>query len=94
MRQATVVDVERGWIPTRKWIAAQITALVGLALMLLTGDSTITDPEKVAIGTYIVQAATTYLVPNEATPTGVHDTKAVAVAGPDQPGRHSTPAGG
>jgi hypothetical protein len=83
MRKAEIVDIERGWIPTRKWIAAQVTALVGVILMLVTGDTTVTDPEKVAIGTFVVQAVTTYLVPNQTTPTGVPDTKAVAVAGPE-----------
>lgn len=62
---------KRSAAPTRKWIAAQITALVGVILMLVTGDTTVTDPEKVAIGTFIVQAVTTYLVPNDNTPGGV-----------------------
>lgn len=58
------------WKPTRKWIAATITAAVGLALALLTGDPEVTDPEKVLIGTFIVQAVTSWLVPNESTPSG------------------------
>lgn len=62
---------EKSPAPTRKWLAAQITAAVGVILMLVTGDPAVTDPEKVAIGTFIVQALTTYLVPNENTPGGV-----------------------
>lgn len=57
--------------PTRKWVVAQVSAVVGLVLMLITGDPTITDPEKVAIGTFVVQAVATYLTPNEDTPGGV-----------------------
>jgi hypothetical protein len=58
-------------LPTRKWVVAEVAALVGLAVMLLTGDATVTDPEKVAIGTFIVQAVTTWLTPNRNTPGGV-----------------------
>ena len=56
--------------PTRKWWAAFITGLVGLGVMLLTGDSAVTDPEKVAIGAFITERAVSWLVPNEETPTG------------------------
>ena len=53
------------WVPTRKWIAATITAAVGLAVMLLTGDrGTVSDPEIVAIGTFVTQRAVAYLLPN------------------------------
>lgn len=64
------VVVEPSWIPTRKWLAQAITGAVGLAVMLITGDSAITDPEKVAIGGWLVAAATSYIYPNEATSTG------------------------
>jgi hypothetical protein len=37
--------------------------------MLLTGDKTVTDPEVVAIVGFVVQAATTYFLPNRSTQT-------------------------
>lgn len=63
-------------------MAAQVTAIGGLVIMLVTGDTTVTDPEKVAVATFVVQAITTYLVPNAVTPTGVPDTKALYATTP------------
>lgn len=51
-------------MPSRKWFAAQFTMLVGLAVMFLTGDTTVTDSEIIATGTWLVQAVTSWLVPN------------------------------
>ena len=59
------------WKPTRKWWAAAVTGAVGLAVMLLTGDSEVTDPEIVAIGGYVSAQAAAYFLPNESTPGGV-----------------------
>lgn len=57
--------------PTRKWWAATVTGLVGLVVMLLTGDSAITDPEVVAIGGFVSAQAVAYFLPNEQdTPKG------------------------
>ena len=58
------------WVPTRKWLAQVVTGAIGLAVMLLTGDSEITDPEIVAIGSWLVAALASYIYPNEATATG------------------------
>lgn len=57
--------MQTNWKPSRKWLAAQATAIGGLAIMLLTGDKAITDPEIIAIVTFFVQAVTTYLLPNK-----------------------------
>jgi hypothetical protein len=40
-------------------------------VMLLTGDKTVTDPEVVAIVGFVVQALTTFFLPNADTPGGV-----------------------
>lgn len=53
------------WLPTHKWWAATVTAGGGLAVMLLTGDRSVSDPEVVACVTFVVQRAVAYLVPNE-----------------------------
>lgn len=63
--------MEKSLKPTRKWIAAQVTLGMGVVLMLVTGDPEISDPEKVAIGTFIAEAVVSWLVPNEDTPGGV-----------------------
>jgi hypothetical protein len=57
--------------PTRKWWAARITAAGALAVMLLTGDTEVTDPEIVAIIGFVVEGLVSWLVPNqENTPKG------------------------
>jgi hypothetical protein len=56
-------------LPTRKWVAAQLVFLAGIAINAVdTGWSAI---ETKALILWAVQAATTYLVPNEDTPAGV-----------------------
>jgi hypothetical protein len=62
---------KKSWLPTRKWFAAEVTAAGTLAVMLLTGDKTVTDPEVVAIVGFVVQALTTFFLPNADTPGGV-----------------------
>jgi len=57
------------WKPARKWWAATVTGAIGLAVMLLTGDPTVTDPEIVAIGSYAAAQASAWLLPNEKTET-------------------------
>lgn len=54
-------------MPTNKWWAAFITGAVGLGVMLLTGDSEVTDPEKVAIGAFITERAVAWVTPNGVT---------------------------
>lgn len=58
-------------MPTRKWWAATIVGAIGLATMLLTGDSAISDPEIVALGTFGAQRVVAYLTPNDPAPGGV-----------------------
>jgi hypothetical protein len=66
-RDPVVPVAEKSWL--RKWLAAEATAAGTLAIMLLTGDKTVTDPEVVAIVGFVVQAATTYFLPNRSTQT-------------------------
>lgn len=66
-----MTEVNNGWVPTRKWIAAQVVALGGLAVSAI--ESGWDDTEwKLLIG-IAVQAATTYLLANAPTPGGVPD---------------------
>lgn len=62
-----------GWIPTRKWIAAQIVAIAGIATSWVESGWDQTET-KLCIAV-AVQAAVTYLLPNEQTPGGVPDAK-------------------
>lgn len=50
--------------PSRKWVAATVTGAVGLAVMFLTGDSAVTDPEVVAVGSYVSAQTVAYFLPN------------------------------
>lgn len=52
-------------MPTRKWWSAFIIGVIGLGVMLLTGDPKVTDPEKVAIGTFLAERVGAWLTPNE-----------------------------
>jgi hypothetical protein len=56
--------------PTRKWWAAQITGAGALALLWLATDGWDTE-ESVALVGLLVQALTTWLVPNADTAGGV-----------------------
>lgn len=59
--------------PTRKWIAAQVVALGAVATSAI--ESGWDDTEwKLLIG-IAVQAAVTYLLPNDQTPGGVPDAR-------------------
>lgn len=69
------VKIERGWIPTRKWIAAQVVAVGAIATSaIVTGWNV---DETTACVAWAVQAATTYLLPNAAAPGGVPDSEIV-----------------
>ena len=57
-------------LPTRKWWAAQIVALGALVTLWVTTGHWAKDESLALIG-LIVQASTTYLVPNAPTPGGV-----------------------
>ena len=57
-------------LPTRKWLATQVTALAGLvAAWISAGDWN--QQLSVAAVALLAQAAVGYLVPNLATPGGV-----------------------
>lgn len=56
-------------LPTRKWVAAQI---VGAAAIATSAVESGWDPtETKLVIALVVQAAITYLLPNESTPGGV-----------------------
>jgi hypothetical protein len=68
-------------LPTRKWIAIQLTAIAGLVTAWLSvgeWNSTLT----IALVGLLTQAAVGYLVPNADTPGGVPVPQAVAAAAP------------
>jgi dienelactone hydrolase len=64
VNQLPAQPTKKSWLPTRKWLAAEATAAGTLAIMLLTGDSEVTDPETIAIVGFAVQAVTTWALPN------------------------------
>lgn len=67
--------VKNGWIPTRKWLAAQALALAGLATSAIESGWDATEWKLlVAI---VAQAAVSYVLPNVDTPGGVPDAKVV-----------------
>jgi hypothetical protein len=59
----------KSWRPTNKWIAARVTALAGIVILLITTDSW-DDEESIATVTFISEAVVSYLVANESTPSG------------------------
>ena len=66
-------------LPTRKWIAIQLTAIAGLVTAWLSvgeWNSTLT----IALVGLLTQAAVGYLVPNADTPGGVPQTVAAAAS--------------
>ena len=58
-----------GWIPTRKWIAAQVIGLGGIATSAIESGWDATE-SKLCVA-LAVQAAVTYLLPNDPAPGGV-----------------------
>jgi uncharacterized membrane protein YjjB (DUF3815 family) len=63
---------DMSWMPTKKWWVATLTGIVGLGVMLLTGDTShFADAEKVAIGTFLVQRIAAWATPNDPAPGGV-----------------------
>jgi hypothetical protein len=61
---------KKSWLPTRKWWAATVVALGAIATLWVTTGAFDRDVAIAVIGA-VVQAATTYLVPNQDTPGGV-----------------------
>lgn len=51
------------WVPSRKWMAAQVAAAAVIAVMWARTGSWDTEETVAAIG-WLTQAATTYLLPN------------------------------
>lgn len=56
-------------LPTRKWLAAQVVGLAGIASSAI--DSGWDATESKLLVALLVQAAVTYLLPNDNTPGGV-----------------------
>lgn len=72
-RRTRAVAMRPGWLPTRKWCAALLVALGGLATSAIESGWDATEWKLlVAIA---VQAGVTYLLPNSDAPGGVPDAK-------------------
>jgi|tagenome__1003787_1003787.scaffolds.fasta_scaffold20832462_1 hypothetical protein len=67
---APVSASTKSYWPTRKWWAATVIALGAIATLWVTKGELDKDVMLAAIGV-IVQAITTYLVPNQDSPGGV-----------------------
>lgn len=65
--------MDQGWIPTRKWIAAQVIGLGGIATSWIESGWDATE-SKLCVA-LAVQAGVTYLLPNDSAPGGVPDAK-------------------
>jgi len=61
---------KKSWLPTRKWWAATVIALGAIATLWVTKGAFDRDV-AIALIAAVVQAATSYLVPNQDTPGGV-----------------------
>jgi hypothetical protein len=61
---------KKSWMPTRKWWAATVIALGAIATVWVTKGAFDRDV-AIALIAALVQAVTTYLVPNQDTPGGV-----------------------
>jgi hypothetical protein len=61
---------QKSWQPTRKWIAATITALGAIAVLWIQAGS-FSMAVGIALVGAIVQALVTYVLPNDNTPGGV-----------------------
>jgi hypothetical protein len=57
-------------MPSRKWAVAQVTALAAIATMWATTGGW-NQEETVALIGWVVQAVSTYLVPNDPAQAGV-----------------------
>ena len=55
--------------PTNKWLAARVTAIVGVIILYITTDNW-DDEEWVAAVTLAGEAIVGYLLPNASTPSG------------------------
>ena len=66
----TAAAAKKSWLPTRKWWAATVIALGAIATLWVTKGAFDRDVAIAAIAA-VVQAATSYLVPNQDTPGGV-----------------------
>lgn len=60
----------KSWMPTRKWWAATLVALGAIATLWVS-KGTFDRDVAIALIAAVVQAATTYLLPNQDTPGGV-----------------------
>lgn len=57
------------WIPTRKWIAARVTALGGLAILAVNTGS-FGSSEWIATITLVSEGVVAWLIPNQSTSEG------------------------
>lgn len=62
---------EKSWMPTRKWIAAEIAAVGTFLVALIQNEWQLSSELQVVLVGLVVQAVTTYLLKNADTPGGV-----------------------
>jgi hypothetical protein len=66
-------QARKGWIPTKKWLAAFVAAV---AIVLGSGiESGFDDTELKMAGTLVLPLAAAYINSNDETPGGVPDAK-------------------
>jgi uncharacterized protein involved in response to NO len=64
-----VTNASKTWFPTRKWLAAQVVALGAIASSWAASGWDGTETNLMIA--WVIQAAVTYLLPNQDTPGGV-----------------------
>ena len=67
---AHLASAESSWLPTRKWLAAIVTALGAWAVLWIQAGAFSTEVQ-IALAGLITQAIIAYLVPNQDSPGGL-----------------------
>ena len=66
-----MTETVKSALPTRKWIATQVTAVAGWLVALIQANWEVTTTLQIAAVTIVAQALIGYLLPNDNTPAGV-----------------------
>lgn len=65
------VQTEGTHMPTRKWLAARVTALAGLIVLFIAHSWHFDEHTVIPLGAFIAEALVSYGVTNDPTPGGV-----------------------
>ena len=68
---ATLAVPEKSWWPTKKWMAATVTAAGGILVTLSTTDWKFSTAMQGVIITFAVQRIVAYITPNDNTLGGI-----------------------